>query len=153
MLKLDETDLRILRAMQNDGNLTVAEIAAQAGLSQSPCSRRILQMQKQGIILGKAVLLDHRKLGFDMMVDARIKMRNHDKASLEALKNAILLVPEIQLAALVLGEYDFRLRIVVRDIDHYQTLVQEKLATLPGVQEIQSSVVLEIVKNTSALPL
>ncbi|MEM1387912.1 MAG: Lrp/AsnC family transcriptional regulator [Pseudomonadota bacterium] len=153
MHNLDETDLRILRALQSDGSLTTQEVAERAGISQSPCSRRIIQMQRAGVIMGKTIELDRRKLGFDLVVDARVKLKNHDRASLEALKDAVRVIPEIQMAALVLGEYDFRLRLVARDIEHYQTIVQEKLAMLPGVQEIQSSVILEVVKNTSALPL
>ncbi|WP_235871955.1 Lrp/AsnC ligand binding domain-containing protein [Pelagimonas phthalicica] len=62
-------------------------------------------------------------------------------------------IPEIQSAVLLLGEYDFHLRIVVLDIDHYQALLQDKLVSLPGVQEMQSSVILEVVKNSTALPL
>jgi len=153
MSNIDETDLRILRAMQRDGGLTVTQIAEQAGISQSPCSRRILQLQEDGIIIGKHVKLDRRKLGFNTVVDARVKLKMHDRQSLEAFKKNIRDIPEIQSAALLLGEFDYHLRIVVRDIDHYQTLLQDRLMSLPGVQEMRSSVILEVVKDTYDLPL
>ncbi|WP_136440948.1 Lrp/AsnC family transcriptional regulator [Pacificoceanicola onchidii] len=153
MLDIDETDLRILRAMQRDGSMTVTQIAEQAGISQSPCSRRISQMQEQGVIAGKHVKLDRRKLGFHAVVDARVKLKMHDKESLEQFKKEIRNIPEVQSAVLLLGEYDFHLRIVLRDIDHYQALLQDKLVSLPGVQEMKSSVILEVVKNSTALPL
>ena len=153
MLNIDETDLRILRAMQRDGSMTVTQIAELAGLSQSPCSRRILQLQDAGIILGKHVELDRRKLGFNVVIVARVKLKKHDRKSLEAFKTEIHAIAEIQSAVLLLGEFDYHLRIVVRDIDHYQALVQDRLVALPGVQEMQSSVILDVVKNTSALPL
>ena len=153
MPNIDETDLRILRAMQRDGSMTVTQIAELAGISQSPCSRRIIQLQDAGIIVGKHVELDRRKLGFNVVVVARVKLKKHDRKSLEAFATEIQAIPEIQSAVLLLGEFDYHLRIVVRDIDHYQALVQDRLVSLPGVQEMQSSVILDVVKNTSALPL
>ncbi len=153
MLNIDETDLRILRALQRDGSMTVTQIAEIAGISQSPCSRRIIQLQDAGIILGKHVELDRRKLGFNVVIVARVKLKKHDRKSLEAFKAEIHAIAEIQSAVLLLGEFDYHLRIVVRDIDHYQALVQDRLVSLPGVQEMQSSVILDVVKNTSALPL
>lgn len=150
---LDETDLRILRAMQRDGGMTVAQIAEAAGISQSPCSRRIIQMQTKGIIASRHVKLDRRMLGFNAVIDARVKLKMHDRKALEDFKREVRAIPEIQSAVLLLGEFDFHLRIVVRDIDHYQELLQDRLVSLPGVQELQSHVILEVVKDTTALPL
>lgn len=153
MRTLDETDLKILRAMQKDGSLTVSDIAERVGISQSPCSRRIIQMQEDGVITGKTVTLDARKLGFHTTVVARVKLRAHERATLEEFKAAVQKIPEIQTAVLMLGEFDFHLHVVVRDIEHYQSVLQDKLVSLPGVREMQSSVILETVKNTASLPL
>ncbi|MBE2278678.1 MAG: Lrp/AsnC family transcriptional regulator [Rhodobacteraceae bacterium] len=153
MLDLDETDLRILRAMQADGGLSVTEIASRAGLSQSPCSRRIARLQDAGVVRGKQVVLDARMLGFDTLVILRIKLQGHDRGLLDAFKKAVREIPEIQIALLVLGDFDFYLRIIVRDIEHYQQLLQGKLVALPGVREMQSSVILEVVKDVKALPI
>lgn len=153
MLNLDETDLRILRALQSDGGLSVTEVAARAGLSQSPCSRRIARLEAAGVIAGRQVVLDARSLGFDTLVIVRIKLQGHDRDLLEAFKAAVRAIPEIQIALLVLGDFDFYLRIIVRDIDHYQALLQNRLVSLPGVREMQSSVILEVVKDAPTLPI
>lgn len=149
----DETDLRILRAMQIDGALSVSEIADRVGLSQSPCSRRIARLQNEGILKGRSVDLDRRKLGFNAIVVARVKLDKHDKDALAAFRREISVIPEVQYAVLLMGAFDYDLHIVVRDIDHYQTLLSNKLVSLPGVKEMESSVVLEVVKKTNALPI
>ncbi|MFV0382855.1 Lrp/AsnC family transcriptional regulator [Paracoccus sp. (in: a-proteobacteria)] len=153
MRELDNMDLAILRVMQHDGGLAVAEIADQVGLSQSPCSRRIAQLQNSGVILGKRTIMDPRKLGFQTMVIVRIKLHAHEQKTLEAFQKAVRAIPEIQIALLILGDFDFYLRIVVRDIDHYQRLMQSKLVGLPGVREMQSSVILDVVKDSTVLPI
>ena len=130
MHKLDEIDLRILRAMQGDGKLTIAEIAERVGLSQSPCSRRIAKLESDGIIRGRQTLLDAKKLGYGTLIIVRIKLQTHDTKMLEAFKKAVRGIPEIQIALLVLGDFDYYLRIMVRDIEHYQQLLQRKLVSL-----------------------
>lgn len=153
MLGIDATDMRILKVLQDDGALTVTQVAERVGLSQSPCSRRMQALTDAGVITGKIVELDRRKLGFDLLVETRVKLQSHETKLLEAFKEAVGAIPEIQSALLMLGEFDFRLQVVVRDIGHYQQLLQERLTALPGIKEMQSSVVLETVKSTSALPL
>ena len=145
--------MRILRAMQKDGSMTVAEIAEAAGLSQSPCSRRISQLEDAGVILGRSVKLDRRKLGFDVNIDVCVKIDAHTRDALDIFKREVQLIPEVQMAVLVMGEYDFRLRVVVRDIEHYRLLLQDRLSTIKGVQEMHSSVILEVVKDTTELPI
>jgi DNA-binding Lrp family transcriptional regulator len=142
MLNLDQIDMRILKALQSDGSLNVTQIAERVGLSQSPCSRRIQALVETGVIKGKSVELDRQLLGFDLLVETRIKMQSHDPKLLAAFKAEVQAIPEIQNATLTLGEFDFRLQVVVRDIGHYQHLLQERLTSLPGVNELQSSVVL-----------
>ena len=153
MHKLDEIDLRILRAMQGDGKLTIAEIAERVGLSRSPCSRRIAKLESDGIIRGRQTLLDAKKLGYGTLIIVRIKLQTHDTKMLEAFKKAVRGIPEIQIALLVLGDFDYYLRIMVRDIEHYQQLLQRKLVSLPGVREMQSSVILDVVKDTGSVPI
>jgi Lrp/AsnC family leucine-responsive transcriptional regulator/Lrp/AsnC family transcriptional regulator len=92
-------------------------------------------------------------LGFDTVVIVRIKLIGHDTENLEKFKKAVSLIPEIQVALLVLGDFDFYLRLICKDIYHYQRLLQKELVDLPGVREMQSSVILEVIKDSSALPL
>ena len=153
MPDFDEADIRILRLLQHDGGMPIAEISERAGLSQSPCYRRIALLQEQGVIGGKKVVLDRRKLGFNSLVIVRIKLRSHSAENLDQFRAAVKAIPEIQVALLVLGDFDFYLRVVVQDIDHYQQLLQGKLVSLPGVREMQSSMILEVIKDTSELPI
>jgi Lrp/AsnC family leucine-responsive transcriptional regulator/Lrp/AsnC family transcriptional regulator len=94
-----------------------------------------------------------RMLGFDTVVIVRIKLSGHDSENLEKFKKAVSRIPEIQVALLVLGDFDYYLRLVCEDIYHYQRVLQDKLVDLPGVREMHSSVVLQIIKDSSALPL
>ena len=139
MQPLDETDLKILRVLQLDGSLSVSEVADRVGLSQSPCSRRINRMQEDGVITGRSVLLDRRKLGFDATILVRIKLSGHGRQSISVFQEAAMRIPEVQVVQLMLGEFDFNLRVVVRDMDHFQTLLRDKLVMLPGLHEIQSN--------------
>ncbi|MBY6092630.1 Lrp/AsnC family transcriptional regulator [Maritimibacter alkaliphilus] len=153
MQTLDNIDMAILRVMQSDGAISVSEIAERVGMTQSPCSRRIARLQRDGFLLDRRTVLNAKKLGFNSMVIVRIKLHNHEKKTLDAFRTAVRAVPEIQIALLVLGDFDFYLRLVVRDIEHYQHLLQSRLVDLPGVREMQSSVILEVVKDTSQLPI
>ena len=153
MQTLHDTDLRILRAMQGDGGLTVAEIAERVGISQSACSRRIANLEAEGVIRGRQTMLDAKKLGYGTLIIVRIKLHAHDTKLLDAFKKAVRDIPEIQIALLVLGDFDYYLRIMVRDIEHYQRLLQRRLVLLPGVREMQSSVILEVVKDTNEVPI
>ncbi|MBC2859195.1 MULTISPECIES: Lrp/AsnC family transcriptional regulator [Stappia] len=153
MQPLDETDLKILRVLQQDGSLSVTEVAERVGLSQSPCSRRINRMIEDKVILGRSIILDRRKLGFDATILVRIKLSGHGRQSISVFQEAALKIPEIQVVQLMLGEFDFNLRVVVRDMDHFQTLLREKLVMLPGLHEIQSTVILEETKYTTHLPI
>ncbi|MBB99244.1 MAG: AsnC family transcriptional regulator [Rhodobacteraceae bacterium] len=153
MQPLDETDLKILRVLQLDGSLSVSEVADRVGLSQSPCSRRINRMQEDGVITGRSVLLDRRKLGFDATILVRIKLSGHGRQSISVFQEAAMRIPEVQVVQLMLGEFDFNLRVVVRDMDHFQTLLRDKLVMLPGLHEIQSTVILEEMKYTAHLPI
>jgi len=153
MHEIDEVDRRILRVMQSDGALSVTEVADRIGLSQSPCSRRVSRLVETGIILGKTVLLDRKKLGFNAIVLVRIKLTSHGRKSFDRFQEAVLRIPEVQVVQLMLGEYDFNVRVVVRDMDHFHALLRDQLVQLPGVQEIQSSVLLDELKYTTQLPL
>ena len=110
-------------------------------------------MQEDGVITGRSVLLDRRKLGFDATILVRIKLSGHGRQSISVFQEAAMRIPEVQVVQLMLGEFDFNLRVVVRDMDHFQTLLRDKLVMLPGLHEIQSTVILEEMKYTAHLPI
>lgn len=153
MANIDEIDRKILIELQKDGSLSASEVAERVGLSQSPCWRRINRMEEEGIIAGRSVIVDRKKLGYEIVVFVNIMMNEHGRRSLEEFERMVTAIPEVQVVQLLLGEIDYRLRIVATSLEQYETILRDSIMKLPGVQQVQSSVMITEVKNTQALPL
>jgi Lrp/AsnC family transcriptional regulator len=150
---LDEVDLRILDVLQSNACLSTNELAEQVGLSQSPCWRRLARLREAGYIRDQVTRLDRRKLGFNTLVFAHVKLSAHGRANLEEFADAIRRFPEVVECHAIMGSFDFLLRIVARDMDAYEQFVFGKLSRLPSVQEINSTSALSEIKSTTALPI
>lgn len=150
--KLDAASLRILDALQQNAELSTAELAELAGLSASPCWRRMDEMRRQGVIRGAVALADPVKLGLLVNVFVHVTLARQDKASLKTFTDAIEGRPEVMECYLMTGEADYMLRVVVEDLLRYQDLVLDCLTQIPGVSNIRSSFALAQVKYTTALP-
>lgn len=152
-IELDPVDLEILRLLQQDAELSAAAIGEKIGLSQSPCWRRIQRMRDEGLIRGQVTRFDRKKLGFDIMIFAQVKLTAHGRSQVPEFAETIRRFPEVQECHLVLGNIDFLLRIVVRDIEEYEHFFFEKLSHLPEIQEVHSNIVLSEIKYTTELPI
>ena len=152
-MHLDEFDKKILDRLQRDSTIAVAELAAQVGLSQSTCWRRINLLEQAGIIRSRVALLDAKALGLEVTVFANIKLSAHGRRSLSEFEEAISLCPEVVECYTMSGEMDFLLRIVARDIEAYERFLRETLLQMPSVQEVHSHIALSQVKHTTMLPL
>ena len=152
-IELDRIDREILRLLQKDAELSAAAVGEKIGLSQSPCWRRIQRLREEGLILGPQMRFDLKKLGFDVVVFAQVKLTAHGRSKVPEFAETIREFPEVQECHLVLGNIDFLLRIVVRDIEAYERFFFEKLSHLPQVQEVHSNIVLSEIKYTSELPI
>ena len=150
---LDRTDLKILDALQKDANRSTAEVAQVAGLSQSPCWRRISQLEEAGVIRRRVALLDRHQLGLPVLVFASVKLASHGWQSLPKFKEQVVSFPEVIQCFLVMGDTDFVLLVATATIEDYNTFIQKRLSQVPGVQSIESRIVLEETKNTTELPL
>jgi Lrp/AsnC family transcriptional regulator len=150
---LDAFDLKILDALQSDATLSSAELAERVGLSQSPCWRRLTRLKQRGYIRDQVTRLDRRKLGFDTLVLAHVKLSAHGRANLEEFSEQIARLPEVVECYAIMGAFDFFLKIVTRDTDAYEKFVFGVLSKLPALQEINSTIALSEVKSTTALPL
>ena len=150
---LDPFERKILAELQRDASLTTAELAKRVGLSASPCWRRVERLEKEGIIARRVALVDRRKVGLNTQVFAQVKLSAHGHAHLDEFTRAIAELPEVLEAYVLIGVFDFMLRIVARDIDAYERLFFDKLSKIPGVQEINSTVALSEIKATTALPV
>ncbi len=151
--ELDAFDRKILRALQQDANCSMAELGQKVGLSHTPCWRRIKRLESEGIIQGKVVLLDPHKLDLNVTVYAYITIKSHNEVSLNAFESAVQKVEEVVECYSTSGDKDYVLRIVVSDVEHYEQLLKRTLAHLPNVVSINSTFALKQVKYTTQLPL
>lgn len=153
MHEIDDTDRRILRAMQEDGSLTTAEVAERAGLSTSPCWRRIERMQRDGVIMGRAVEIDWSKLGYEVTVFLRVTLDKTNRNAFDEFVAAARKVPEIQRIHSLLGRVDIRMDVLARDLAHYQQLYRERILGLPHIADIEGLLLVSERKNTDRLPV
>jgi Lrp/AsnC family transcriptional regulator, cysteine-sensing transcriptional activator len=150
---LDSTDRRILMWLQKVPGINASELGEKIGLSQSACWRRIQRLRDEGVIHDQPVKIDREKVGLNTMVFAHVKLTSHGRSNLAAFSEAVSKYPEVLDCYVVLGNVDFLLRIVTEDIKAYEQFFFEKLSQLPGIQEVNSSIVLSDIKHTTVLPI
>lgn len=150
---LDEFERKILAILQKDSSRSNADIAAEIGLSEAPCWRRVQRLKKEGYIRAEVSLLDRRKIGLNAQIFAQVKLTAHGRSNLAEFSEAIRSFPEVLDCFVLMGPVDFMLRIVAKDIESYERFFFDKLSQVPGVQEINSMVALSEIKSTTALPI
>jgi len=150
---LDDTNLQILRILQEDGSTTNADLARQIGLKPPSVLQRVRKLEQTGIIRNYTAHLDPEKLGFSLTVFAQISLSLHHIDSIDTFVKEISGIPEVLEIHHVSGEYDFLLKLCVRNIRHYERLIRERLAAVKGIAKVQSCFVLASPKETSAVPL
>jgi Lrp/AsnC family transcriptional regulator len=150
---LDRYERQILNLLQADASLSTAAIAAQVGLSPSPCWRRIDRLEREGYIRSRVALVDRAKVGLRAQIFAQIKLNAHGRANLDEFTAAIRDFPEVLECYVLMGSVDFLLRIVAEDIEAYEKFFFEQLSQIPGVQEVNSTVALSEIKATTRLPI
>lgn len=142
MIDLDDTDRAILRALIADGGLGAKEVGARVGLSQPAAWRRIRRLEEGGVIRGRRIRLDRDKLGFGVVVFLGVRLAAKGRLDLEAFERAVQAIPEVQLVQYVLGIYDYRLKVVARDLADFERILRRRIMTLPGVGVVESNVML-----------
>jgi len=152
-IDLDQTDRRILEWLQNEPGINAAELGEKISLSQSAVWRRIQHLRDEGVIKDQPVKIDREKVGLNTMVFAHVKLTSHGRSNLADFSAAVKEYPEVLDCYVVLGNVDFLLRIVTEDIKAYERFFFEKLSQLPGIQEVNSSIVLSDIKHTTVLPI
>lgn len=150
---LDAIDLRILVALQRDGRLTNLKLALQVGLSASPCLVRVKRLQKEGLIKGYGALLDLDKLIAPVHVIAEFTLKDHDRSDFARFEREIAKVPFITEVLLMSGGFDYFVRFVVRDLQHYQDVVEGLLAQNIGIARYFSYVVIKRVHERFEYPI
>jgi len=150
---VDETSRRILRLLQDEPELTVAEIGERVGLSHTPCWRRIKEMERQGVIRGRIVLVDPKRVGFEVSVFCFVRLKQHDEETLLDFEKAVKAMPEVVQCYSMTGEHDYVLRVLTSSVRQYEEILKKALLKLPGVGFVNSSFALDELKNTHRLPL
>ncbi len=145
----DKTDLAILRILLQDARRTLQEIGAEVGLSPTTCWSRIKRLQDEGVIKRYTVDVDPRSLGYQDQVIVQLTLESHTEDTLYAFGQVLATIPEILEAYLVSGDYDYYIRIAVRDTRDYERLLREKLYKIPGIRHSKSSFVLRVLKEAT----
>lgn len=150
--ELDELDFRILKVLHQDGRASLQDIGKAVGLSASPCWQRIRRMEQSGVIRGYSARIDLAELGWRDALLVQVTLQNHSDEMLEQFEAALAEIPEVIEAYLVSGEYDYYLRIAVKDTRDYERLLREKLYHIPGIRHSVSNFVLRQLK-VDGIPL
>ncbi|WP_299029182.1 Lrp/AsnC family transcriptional regulator [uncultured Sulfitobacter sp.] len=142
MTELDEIDTRLLRALARDATQSAGALGRRLGLSQPATWRRIRRLEQAGVIRGRQLRLDAEKLGFGVTVFLGVKLALRGRVSLEDFERAVTAIPEVQTVEHVLGLYDYRLRVVARDLPDFERVLRRRIMTLPGAGEVEANVLL-----------
>ncbi|GHD32714.1 Lrp/AsnC family transcriptional regulator [Halioglobus pacificus] len=152
-INLDAQDVAILRLLQRDASLSSTAIAERLNMSQSPCWRRINRLQQEGLIQREVALLDRRGLGMDVVVFATINLTSTGRQNLMAFEQEIVQHTEVMECYTMTGIWDYMLKIVTRDIRHYEEFVRNTLTASPEIRELHSHMAVTEIKNSTELPL
>ncbi|MBP7669725.1 MAG: Lrp/AsnC family transcriptional regulator [Ferrovibrio sp.] len=150
---LDQIDRRILKRLQDNARLSSSELAAEVGISASPCWRRVRAMEEAGVIARYVTLLNPEALGLSISIFTNVTLDKQIEPALEAFQKAVRKRPEVMECYLMTGDFDYLLRVVVSDLGAYERFLLDHLTRIPGVASIKSSFALKQVKYTTALPI
>ncbi|MEL6681725.1 MAG: Lrp/AsnC family transcriptional regulator [Pseudomonadota bacterium] len=139
---LDDLDVSILRALSQDANRSASDLGRELGLSQSATWRRIKRLKDAGILMAKQLRLNAEAAGFGVTVFLGIKLARKAPVSLEDFERAVGAIPEVQTVDHVLGLYDYRVRVVARDLADFERVLRRRVMTLPGVGDVEANVLL-----------
>lgn len=152
-IELDPIDRQLLMLLQADASLSTAELAGRVGASQSSCWRRIEKLEATGVIKKRVAILDRHKLGLDVMVFAHVKLQGHGQRTLPQFEDAVRRFPEVVECHTMLGETDYILRVITRDLSSYENFFRKHLSQIVSVQFTNSSMALSEIKGSTELPL
>lgn len=151
-MPLSRNDRRILAELQTDSRITMQQLADRIGLSSSACWRRVKSLEEAGVIDRYAVIVNPHKAGFDLSSMVLVSLARHEQSNVEHFIREVLRHPEVLECFATSGEADFHLRVVVADIDAYNTFLDDFIFKLPGVSQVRSNIVLKEIKADNALP-
>jgi len=153
MQEVDDIDRRVLRLLQADCTEPVATLAERAGLSAGACWRRLERLERDGIILGRRVEIDHAALGYAVRVSLRVTLDKTRAGAFDGFLEAARDVPEVLSLQTLLGRVDVRMEVLARDLAHYREIYRTRILALPHIAEIEALMLVSDIKNSEALPI
>ena len=142
MTDLDDIDRALLRALRQDAEQSASQLGRKVGLSQPATWRRIRALEAAGILTGRRLVVDAEKIGFGVTVFLGVKLATKGRVSLDDFERAVTAIREVQTVEHVLGLYDYRLRVVARDLADFERVLRRRIMTLPGVGNVEANVLL-----------
>lgn len=150
---LNQIDIKLLTALQQDGRITNQALAEQVGMSASPCWRRVKQLEEEHYIQGYRAVLDRRKIGLGVMVFIRIKIDRHSETEAQKFEQEVMQLEDVVACYSIGGDADFLLQVVAPDLDSFAEFAMSIVRQLPGIKEMQSMFVLKEIKPFVAFPV
>ena len=151
-IKLDDIDRRILAALQRAGRLSMVDLAAQVGLSATPCLRRVKRLEQAGVITGYAAIIDAAATGRSLHAFVQVNLENHAEETVKAFQRAIMARPEVVACYPISGEFDYLLQVMVPDLEAYGEFALKALLRMPGVKDTRSSFAMGVLKPFTVAP-
>lgn len=150
---LSKVEVEMLRLLQSDASLSTSALAERLNLSQSPCWRRLNRLENAGYIRKRVALLDRRALGMEVVAFATVSLATEGYRDISAFEQSIAAHPEVVECYTMTGIWDYVLKIVTRDISHYEAFARNTLLTNPYIHELHSHIAVTEVKNSTELPI
>ena len=147
---LDRIDRKILSALRQNGRLTIAQLSEQVGLSSSPCWTRLKRLESLKIIDGYTANINQKAIGIKDLFFIEITLERHDDEMLEQFSQALADIPEVIEAHLVTGEYDYLVKVAVKDAEHYERFLRKKLYSIKGIRHTRSTFALRPLKSANS---
>ena len=152
-IELTSQDIKILELLQNDSNRSSSEVADQLNMSQSPAWRRINRLEEEGVIEKKVAILNKEALGMELVAFTTINLSQAGRKNMEMFEEAVIKLDEVVECYTMTGAWDYMLKVVVKDIRHYEKFVRGRLLAVPMIGEVHSHISVTEIKNTTELPL
>lgn len=152
-MKLDDIDIKILEAMQDDAGMSVAEVAEKVGLTASPCWRRIRNLETAGVIRKRMAILENREVGLNFHAAIMVKIMPPTRDNHAKFKERVQSIPEIVEALVISGEYDYLLRVMTPDMPSYNNFIGNQLLPIDVIGTLSTAVILQTVKMFNGVPL
>lgn len=153
MIQLDETDVKLLKALQHDAKMATKTLCDEVNLSKTPVYDRIRRLEKEGVIKGYTAVVDPKKVGLPLVVFCNVSVAVHDDEHIMRFCSEIAEIDEVMECYCTGGHYDFLLKVVLKDLESYNKFVFEKLTKVQGIIKMQSSFVLNEIKSTNVLEI